>query len=348
MSVAGTGKFVSKKVSKVRWMPISDTSQPISTTLATGSWDDESNSVVVWGGAGMGGEASQVASASHPGDVTGLEWLSQELLAASSSSGCLVLYRVTGQSGLGVAQEWPQLHRAGGGGCTAVACHGDSLATGGQDGRINVLVSTQRSPVKVFEKGDSCSITSLAYTRTSELVSSNMRGQLKIWDLRSNSQTPVTTSSQGSGVTCMARHPTQSHILIAGGGDGVLAVWDLRSSTHPATLLSAHKAALSEVQFHPTQPDHLFTCSQGGDICHWNGASIRRQVGGPLDSFNQMTDNLNTTSPWLSSEAVKHKVETHSLVAKQPLPVNTLDVVGHSVVFGGDNEAFYVLHNVIF
>ena len=66
-----------------------------------------------------------------------------------------------------------------------------------------------------------------------------------------------------------------------------------------------------------------------------------------MDSFNQM-DNLNTTSPWLSSEAVKHKVETHSLVAKQPLPVNCLDVVGHSVVFGGDNEAFYVLHNVIF
>jgi len=49
-----------------------------------------------------------------------------------------------------------------------------------------------------------------------------------------------------------------------------------------------------------------------------------------------------------SSEAVKHKVETHSLVARQPLPVNSIDVVGHSVVFGGDNEAFFVLNNVIF
>merc|ERR1712142_38443 len=215
----------------------------------------------------------------------------------------------------------------------ALANHGDSLATGGQDGKINVLISTQRSPVKVYEHGDSCTITALAYTRTSELVSANMRGQVKTWDLRSNSQTPISTSGQGSGVTCLARHPTQPHILLAGGSDGVLAVWDLRNSGNPTTLLSAHKAALSEVQFHPTQPDHLFTCSQGGDICHWNGASIRRG-GGPLDSFNHM-DNLNTTSPWLSSEAVKHKG-------------NSLDVVGHSVVFGGDNEAFYVLHNVIF
>jgi len=345
-SVAGTGKFMSKKVSKVRWMPMNDTSQPVSTSLATGSWDDERNSVVVWGGAGLGGEAREVVSAEHPGDVTGLVWLSQDLLAASSSSGCLVLYRVGTMSTMSVAQEWPQLHKAGGGGCTALANHGDSLATGGQDGRINILISTQRSPMKVYEKGDSCSITALAYTRTSELVSSNMRGQLKTWDLRSNSQTPSITSSQGAAVTCLARHPTQSHILVAGGGDGVLAVWDMRSPTHPTTLLSAHKAALSEVQFHPSQPDHLFTCSQGGDICHWNGASIRRG-GGSLDYTNQ-GDNLNTTSPWLSSEAVKHKVETHSLVAKQPLPVNTLDVAGHSVVFGGDNEAFYVLHNVIF
>merc|ERR1712112_19604 len=103
------------------------------------------------------------------------------------------------------------------------------------------------------------------------------------------------------------------HILVSGGSDGVLGVWDLRNSSHPG------------------QPDHLFTCSQGGDVCHWNGASIRRS--GALES---MGDNLNTSSPWLSSEAVKHKVETHSLVARQPLPVNSIDVVGHSVVFGGD------------
>ena len=56
---------------------------------------------------------------------------------------------------------------------------------------------------------------------------------------------------------------------------------------------------------------------------------------------------LSLSSPWLSSEAVKHKVETHSLVTKQPLPLNSIDVRGHSMVFGGDNEAFYVLHNML-
>ena len=51
---------------------------------------------------------------------------------------------------------------------------------------IIVLVFTQRSPVEMYEKGDSCFITALSNTRTSELVSSNMRGQFKTWDLRSN------------------------------------------------------------------------------------------------------------------------------------------------------------------
>ena len=37
MLVAGTGKFMSKKVSKVRWMSMNFTSQPTSTNLATGT-----------------------------------------------------------------------------------------------------------------------------------------------------------------------------------------------------------------------------------------------------------------------------------------------------------------------
>ena len=50
----GTGKFTSKKVSRVRWQPMVDTSQSQSSTLAAGSWDDEANSLTVWGGAGPG------------------------------------------------------------------------------------------------------------------------------------------------------------------------------------------------------------------------------------------------------------------------------------------------------
>ena len=48
----------------------------------------------------------------------------------------------------------------------------------------------------MYDKAESCSITAVTFTKTNELVSSNMRGQLKTWDLRSNSQSSVRTCSQ--------------------------------------------------------------------------------------------------------------------------------------------------------
>jgi len=359
----GTGKFIAKKVRKIRWKPKTDTSQSATNIFVTGSWDDESNDVSVWKCPGTGGdsndsEPSLLASRSHSGDVTEISWLNPDSFLASSSAGGLVLYRLVRESSyqmgsykLEVGQEWPVLHSSSGGGCTSLSCHGDHVVTAGEDGKINLLNSKQRPAVRVFDHADSCSITDITFTRASEVVSSNMRGQLKLWDLRSNQQQPTSTfllSSDQVAVTCLARHPTQCHILISGGDDGVLGVWDLRQGRYPVTLLSAHQSPVSEVTFHQDQPDHLFTCSQGGEVWHWNGASIKRGTNTSLLHNTSVTlDNLNTSSPWLSTEAVKHKVETHSLVTKQPLPVNSVDVLGHSVIFGGDNEAFYVLNNII-
>ena len=72
--------------------------------VATGSWDNERICVVVWGDAGLGGEARLIGSAEHPGDVTGL---------VSGPACCQLLLWVPG-AWHGVVQDWPQLHRAEG------------------------------------------------------------------------------------------------------------------------------------------------------------------------------------------------------------------------------------------
>jgi len=344
----GTCKFVSKKVSRVRWQPCLDTSNTDTNCLATGSWDDEQNCVSVFrcvpSAEGGAGTVAEVCSTPVNGDVTGLEWLDRNNLLAATSKGSLQLY-----SWQHVAE--PQL-----GGCTALAAHTSSrtLATGAEDGRLCVSsLATGGQPGeqrRYSVAGDQSSITALSLSRAWELVSANLRGQLRLWDLRLPPPQAMSTSCSSAqahgGVTCLARHPAQTHVLVAGCGDGVVGVWDLRSPQHPTTLLSAHGAPLGEVIFHPLLPDSLLSCSQGGDVCHW-----RTGASGHQDSVQDiLKDSISTatTSPWLNSEAVKNKVETHSLVTKQPLPVNSLDVVGSSVVFGGDNEAFYVLHKVLF
>ena len=46
------------------------------------------------------------------------------------------------------SQVWSELHGSGGASC--VATHGETLATAGEDGKVNVINIRQRNPVKVY------------------------------------------------------------------------------------------------------------------------------------------------------------------------------------------------------
>nr|ALS04472.1 nucleoporin Nup43 [Acartia pacifica] len=337
----GTSRFVSKKLRKLRWKPRTDSLQMSSDIFAIGTWDDESNEVSLWKTTNTG-ESQHLETVQLKGDVTGLTWLTAEMLAASTSAGTASVFKLEQHKQLsgGNRQDWTDLH--GHGGTTCLAAHGETIATAGEDGKINVMNVRQRNPVKVFDKADSCSINDITFSRSTDILTANMRGQMKLFDLRSNKQEASSTyllSNDQVSITCLAKHPTQGHIVISGGENGVLAVWDLRQGRHPTTILAAHSAPISEVKFHPDQPDHVFTCSQNGELWHWNGSSIRTYTAGAAPS--------TAASPWLSSEAVKHKVETTSLATQQPLPINSVDVLGHAVLYGGDNEAFYILNNIV-
>jgi len=128
--MAGSGKFVSRKISCVRWQPVVDTSTQSPSLMVTGSWDDQNNKVSVYRCEDDG--VKEVASIDHQGDVTSLAWLASDLVMASSSTGGLVMYKLArGGHQISVSQTWPLLHRSGLGGCTAVCCYGDNVATAG-------------------------------------------------------------------------------------------------------------------------------------------------------------------------------------------------------------------------
>ncbi len=50
---------------------------------------------------------------------------------------------------------------------------------------------------------------------------------------------------------------------------------------------------------------------------------------------------------WFNNDAVKHRVETNSLMARQALPINSLDALGSALLVGGDSEAIYLFANAI-
>ena len=99
-----------------------------------------------------------------------------------------------------------------------------------------------------------------------------------------------------------------------------------------------------QVQFHAQQPENIFSCSQSGEMLHWNGANINSKPTasifgvGAAAAAAPPTAGANFACPWFNSEAVKNRVEVESLMMKQPLPLNSLDTMGNSLVFGGEDD----------
>lgn len=366
----GSGVFVGQKISRIRWRPRSDTSTLSASHFITGSWDDQNaNSISFWTHSPdfPGGEPQSLAQISHVGDVNALQFLSPELFVSGSSTGSIHLYRLLRESAVNHGSGWKIVNQAnwdkihhgafGLSSSNAVSVNGDAIASVGQDGRIFLLNIKQKSPIRKIDQADSCSLTAVQFVKHDQIITANMRGQMKLWDLRSNDDNPVSTyflsHTDQIGITCLDRHPTQAHVLCTGSQDGMLAIWDLRGgNNYPVTLLNAHQHPVSEVQFHRQQPDHIFSCSQNGDIWHWDASAVTRanllHYGNQTANSSAIINNeTSNSSPWLNSEAVKHKVESLALMSKQSLPINSLDASGSSLIFGGDNEAIYVFPSVI-
>nr|CAD7403525.1 unnamed protein product [Timema cristinae] len=127
--------------------------------------------------------------------------------------------------------------------CTGFACFDEDVASIGEDGRLALLNIRQKLPVKIIDEADDSSLHCVCFLKHNEVITGNLRGQMKIWDLKSPSKTAASTfmlSGDQVCASCVVNHPTQCHLVLAGGEDGCLTVWDLRHNTFPVTLLSAH------------------------------------------------------------------------------------------------------------
>lgn len=206
--------------------------------------------------------------------------------------------------------------------------------------------------MRTIDNADSSTLHAVTFLRTTEILTVNSIGQLKIWDFRQQRNEPAQIFSlTGDRVPlhCVDRHPNQQHIVATGGQDGMLSIWDIRQGTMPVSLLNAHEAEMWEVHFHPSNPDHLFTCSEDGSLWHWDTStdvsekpSFLHQGGRSTAYFSHSTINQSVVSAWLSNDPTKDRMEITNLIPNQTLSVNTLDVLGPCLVYGTDAEAIYV------
>ena len=366
-------KFVSKKIKKVRWQPVAKHSLQKSVIFCSGSWDDPDNNIAMWKVVSPQadpmdfdninvletpqGEPDLLCEVPHCGDVLDMEFINEELLLVSSSTGSLNLFRFHSNSKtIKKFHEWNHLHNFGNGAkaaCTGITVSDDeSIVSVGEDGKINILNLKQRNNIRTLNKQDSCNLNAVKFLTHQEITTVNSTGQLKVWDLReANSHAARTFLLAGDRVPlhCIDKHPTQPHIVATGGQNGMLSVWDMRQDKFPVTLLDAHSADMWEVKFHPTHPDNLFSCSEDCQVWHWDGTGMNKgQAGFQSVSMSLSKQvNQNYTSPWLVSDAAKHNLDITNLLSCNTMPANSIDILDNTLVCGTDGEAIYVQHNII-
>lgn len=82
-----------------------------------------------------------------------------------------------------------------------------------------------------LDKADSCSLNCVTFLKHNEVLTSNSRGQMKVWDLRNSEDSPISTfmlSGEHVMATCLVNHPTQQHLLLAGDEEGTNTPINLR------------------------------------------------------------------------------------------------------------------------
>ncbi|XP_018421147.1 PREDICTED: nucleoporin Nup43 [Nanorana parkeri] len=367
-------RFVSQKISKTRWRPEPASSLQPPDLFAVGSWDNEENKVSIWSTGDFGTinmdedylvEPKLLCDIRHRGDVTDLQFLDQERIVTASSTGRVTIFRhhQTNQT-LSEKQKWEHAHSHAGSNdvgapCTGIVCSSPDIVSVGEDGRINVFKADSKDIVRTIDDADSSTMHAVTFLRTTEILTVNSIGQLKMWDLRQQGNDPTqifSVANERVPLHCLNRHPSQQHVVATGGQDGMLCIWDVRQSKIPVSLLSAHDAEMWEVHFHPSKPDHIFTCSEDGSLWHWDASTEAAErpnflVGGRGNSHLSRSTlgqsvNQSLMTAWLSSDPTKGHLEITNLMPSSTLSVNSLDVLGEYLVCGTDSESIYVFKNL--
>ncbi|KAG0716159.1 Nucleoporin Nup43 [Chionoecetes opilio] len=307
----------------------------------------QENSVGVWRIPESEDDPVPVFHLPHQGDVSDIQYVTRDSFIVGSGLGSVRLCRHTAEDALETVHCWDKVHSftTGPAPCTSLACSGEQIASVGEDGKLIILHPNQKKPTRVLEGVGGCSLYAVMFVRTHEVLTSSMQGHLKLWDLRASSPAKGLLFSPDQVAVCyLAGHPTQQHLVAAGGEDGTLALWDMRNTAHPFTIIAAHTGPICQVQFHPMAPEHLFTSGMDGQLLHWDASGSAK----PIHMSHKAAQDVSggSVTVWLGSEVSRGATDTTSIL-QSPLPINSLDVEGPTLIAGSDSEAIYVLSDVL-
>ncbi|ESN99224.1 hypothetical protein HELRODRAFT_189038 [Helobdella robusta] len=360
-------KYLTCKISKIKWQPVRSHLEEQPNIFVTGGYDELSrNPIAVWlvpneaqsyesKDEAFDLEPQMLSSADLTGGVTDLTFMNETSILSSSSNGDInILHFNEDYQKLDLKHTYSKVHYyAGKVGCpcTSVCFNEDSsiIASAGEDGCINAIknAGTQNAVTRIAV--DNVTINGISFVDQSTVGTINLVGHLNLYDIRScnkSSSKKFAVTGNLMSLLCMDQHPSQPHIVCAGGSDGQLFVWDLRSDGAPIAIHKGHSANMLDVKFHPQMPNNLFTCSQDGTLWHWQSCESPNSFH--LDNYFKefAGNNISNISSWLLDGEKSSRKIVSNLLPDNMFPINTLDVSHNRLICGLDSEQLYLFSNL--
>ncbi|XP_055374182.1 nucleoporin Nup43 isoform X2 [Condylostylus longicornis] len=329
--------YVSQKISKIRWIP-----EPLGPPkkFITGSWDNAGkNAIKLWKlvkNVYFKNENEFVPKCadkfSVKEDITDVVIINSEKFLFSSDDGHVRLMHINDlkDDAQIIEQEKSEtLHKNQfnkPSSCTGISVFDKSVASIGEDGRVNILNLNNLKKHYQLQQNDDSSLTALSFITLAELLVANR----------------MENENRSNIATSLCWHPTQKHIIFAGTEEGSITIWDLRQPNFPASYLSAHSSSITEINFDRSQHTKLYTTSENGEMWQWNqNSSLDLQL-----SSTNLSD-MSEINPWLNGERTKSKINVTSVISGVGKAINSFDAVNSKIICGCDSEAIYHIDNIL-
>uniref|UniRef100_A0A182P7J8 Nucleoporin Nup43 n=1 Tax=Anopheles epiroticus TaxID=199890 RepID=A0A182P7J8_9DIPT len=330
--------LLSNKMSHVRWLPHQTEDEHF---FVTGSWGERVNTVRLWnlvydelGGddeTGVPLSPKLTAEFGVTGDIVGLEFIDDKLLASVTSEGTLSVLDLNRESTLSCdfthKYNMHDLHMFNGNRsvCTSVSAFNQYITTGGEDGCVNIVAADAGQVVRTIrDTENSSSIQCITFIYPDLVMTGRQYGLIDCYDTRDDQSKPVfsvETCYEGdrglNKPTCMNYFPRNKQIVVIGLESGPIIMWDIRKPYGASLLCGGHEHSVTDIQFAKEEQNFMLSTDMGGRLTQWtlNGSAAR------------VEDFIESRRPRLSEFK----------------PINTVDMNLRYMLCGGDSEMLYML-----
>jgi len=197
--------------------------------------------------------------------VTDVQWMAENALLKSDESGMLGFMKWTNQK-LDEIQKWKSIQSRINS-ISLLKYNDIAGAVTTESGRVALFSLDQKEYIRTYS--DECSVLCSKSVSISSFISGNAFGQIKWWDVRSNSVGAERTFDlidYGVGINAITQHPGRTNLILGGASDGMIYIWDIRKDKVPITAIDNHVASVTSVEFH-SHRSMVVSSGLDGKIC---------------------------------------------------------------------------------